>query len=48
MSKVNIVKVCGREVLDSRGNPTVEALVTVEKVCLTRYAISIKKFAQRL
>lgn len=27
MSKVNIVKVCGREVLDSRGNPTVEASV---------------------
>ncbi len=27
MSKVNIVKVCGREILDSRGNPTVEASV---------------------
>ena len=27
MSKVSIVKVCGREVLDSRGNPTVEASV---------------------
>ncbi len=27
MSKVSILKVCGREVLDSRGNPTVEASV---------------------
>ncbi len=27
MSKVSIVKVCGREILDSRGNPTVEATV---------------------
>ena len=27
MSKVSIIKVCGREILDSRGNPTVEASV---------------------
>lgn len=27
MGKVNITKVCGREILDSRGNPTVEASV---------------------
>ena len=27
MSKINIVKICGREILDSRGNPTVEATV---------------------
>ena len=27
MSKVYIQKVCGREILDSRGNPTVEASV---------------------
>ena len=27
MSKVSIIKICGREILDSRGNPTVEASV---------------------
>lgn len=27
MSRISIVKVCGREILDSRGNPTVEATV---------------------
>ena len=27
MAKVCISKICGREVLDSRGNPTVEASV---------------------
>ena len=27
MGKVSIVKICGREILDSRGNPTVEATV---------------------
>ena len=27
MSKISIAKICGREILDSRGNPTVEATV---------------------
>lgn len=30
MENLNIIKVTGREILDSRGNPTVEAEVTVE------------------
>ncbi|MBQ8836702.1 MAG: phosphopyruvate hydratase [Clostridia bacterium] len=29
MGKVSITKVCGREILDSRGNPTVEATVSL-------------------
>ena len=28
--RLEIVKVCGREILDSRGNPTVEAEVVVK------------------
>ena len=39
MSKRTIRSVRGREILDSRGNPTVEAVVTLEDGCAGRAAV---------
>ncbi|MDD1772023.1 MAG: phosphopyruvate hydratase [Methanomassiliicoccales archaeon] len=40
MSELSITRVWSREVLDSRGNPTVEAQVETEAVCVTAIAPS--------
>ena len=36
---VKIAKIIGREILDSRGNPTVEADVTLDNGIISRYSV---------
>ena len=40
MKNCEIAKIIGREIIDSRGNPTVEAEITLANVSGNRYTLS--------
>ena len=39
MKEIKIIDICGREILDSRGNPTIEADVILESGTIGRYSV---------